>query len=76
MSELSLAEHDCLPLLLQHSSINQDVKLLCTLLCVNKAMRTNIALQCRCQLALECTCDASLAKASLLALFLRYALRE
>jgi hypothetical protein len=49
----SLAEHDCLPLLLQHSCINQDVKLICSLLCVCKSLRVSTGQQCRCQLALE-----------------------
>lgn len=49
----NLAEHDCLALLLQHSCINQDVKLICSLLCVCKSLRVSIEQQCRCQLALE-----------------------
>jgi hypothetical protein len=49
----NLAEHDCLPLLLQHSCINQDVKLICSLLCVCKSLRVSIGQQCRCQLALD-----------------------
>lgn len=71
MGDLSLAEHDCLPTLLQHSCITQDVRLVCSLLCVSRAMRVNIAQQCRCQLALECTADQFLEKVSLLAMFLR-----
>lgn len=67
---VSLADHDCLPLLLQHSSMSQDVKTICSLLCVCKPMRTSIAQQCRCQLALECSTQ-ELGQVSLLAAFLR-----
>lgn len=69
---VSLAEHDALNLLLQHSSISQDVKLLCSLLCVCKPMRISIAQQCRNQLALECTVTQSLPQVTMFASFLRH----
>jgi hypothetical protein len=69
---VSLAEHDALNLLLQHSSISQDVKLLCSLLCVCKTMRISIAQQCRNQLTLECSVTQSLPQVTMFASFLRH----
>lgn len=48
---VTLEQHDALPLVL--GCLNQDVKAICSLLCVCKSMRTSIAQQCRCQLPLE-----------------------
>src|SRR5512147_1558171 len=69
---ISLAEHDALSLLLQHPAVCTDVKLLCSLLCVCKAMRISVAQQCRVQLPLECTVTQSLERVNMFAGFLRH----
>lgn len=47
MQHLTLAEHDALPLLLQHTCLNQDPRSICSLLCVCKSIQSSIAQQCR-----------------------------